>query len=113
MLKPKIALVADDGHVLSFRDVVVEAQDYDLLGYDVTQESLCSRNTGLPFLGTDMPDRVITLPYQKDAINNGIHEVLFNSASRESKRINLPCGKPSATSELVSIQEQIAKRAVA
>ena len=105
MLKPKIVLVANDGHVPSFQDVIVEAQDHDLVGYDVTQESLCFRNAGLPFLGTDMADKVITVPCQKDAINNRIQEVLFNSASRESKRINLPCGKPSATSELVSIQE--------
>lgn len=60
-----------------------------------------------------MVDSGITVPCQIDAINNGIHEVLFNSASRASKRINLPYGKPNATSELASILEQIAKRAVA
>ena len=60
-----------------------------------------------------MARSVITVPCQKDAISNGINEILFNPDSRTSKRIGLPYGKPNATCELVSILEKIAKREVA
>ena len=66
---------------------------------------------GLPFNGADVARSVITVSCQKETLNNGINEVLFNSASCASKRKNLPHGKPNATSELVSILKQIAKRA--
>jgi hypothetical protein len=111
--KPKIVLVAGVGHALSFQDVIVEAQDYDLVRYVATQESLSLKDADLRFLRTDMAESVMTVPCQKDAISNGIHEVLSNYFSRASKRTNLPYGKPNATSELVSILEKIAKRAVA
>ena len=53
MPKPKIVLVGGGGHALSCLDVIVEAQDYDLVGYVATQESLCLKDAGLSFLGTD------------------------------------------------------------
>ena len=39
MLKPKIVLVAGDGHDLSFLDVIVEAQDSDIVRYVVTKKA--------------------------------------------------------------------------
>jgi hypothetical protein len=67
--KPKIVLVAGVGHALSFQDVIVEAQDYDLVRYVATQESLILKDADLRFLRTDMAESVMTVPCQKDAIS--------------------------------------------